>query len=131
MATMLKVRDETSTGETVHELSLEFLSEHITVRDLIRERVYQEVKDYNATQPEIIRSLVQPTATERVLNGFKLKQKRVIDWEKQFESALQGFEGNQVIVLVDDKQAESLDEEILLTTTTDIAFLKLVPLVGG
>jgi hypothetical protein len=131
MATTLKVRDETSTGETVHELSLEFLTENITVRDLIRERVYQEVKDYNTKQPEVIRSLVQPAETARVLNGFKLKKKRQIDWEKQFDLAVQGFEGNQVIVLVDNRQAEALEEEIVLTPKTDIAFLRLVPLVGG
>jgi hypothetical protein len=33
------VRDETASGQSLWELSLEFLSERITVRELLRERV--------------------------------------------------------------------------------------------
>ena len=131
MTTTLTVRDRSTAGETLHELALEFLTERITVRELIRERVYQEVEDYNAKQPEILRLLVQPADAERSLNGFKLAKKRRIDWRQQLDLALQGFERNQVIVLVDDRQAGSLDEEIVLTPRTDVVFLRLVPLVGG
>jgi hypothetical protein len=61
---------------------LDFLTERITVRELIRSRVYQEVKDYNTNQPEYFQGLVQPTDTEKTLNGYKLRQLRQIDWEK-------------------------------------------------
>jgi len=47
MSATLTVRDETPAGGVSREWSLEFLDETITVRDLIRERVYQEVQDYN------------------------------------------------------------------------------------
>ena len=33
--------------------------------------------------------------------------------------------------LVDDRQVDDLDQEIVLTPDTDVRFLKLVPLVGG
>ena len=46
MTTTLTVRDETTAGESHDAITLEFLTEHITVRELIRERVFQEVKDY-------------------------------------------------------------------------------------
>jgi len=68
MSATLIVRDETATGTPVHEFPLEFASERITVRDLIRERVYQEVIEYNfrnRRQGGIFRGLVQPTNTER------------------------------------------------------------------
>ena len=70
MAVTLMIRDETSSGDVYHERPLEFPTERITVRELIRERVYQEVQDFNLKSDEqVFRGLVQPTDAERVLNG--------------------------------------------------------------
>jgi hypothetical protein len=110
---------------------LDFLTERITVRELIRSRVYQEVKDYNTNQPEYFRGLVQPTSTEMTLNGYKFRQLRQIDWETQFEKAITAFEGNGFVILVDDEQVTELEEEIVVAPGTSVTFLKLVPLVGG
>ena len=70
MPVTLTIRDETTSGDVYGERPLEFPTERITVRDLIRERVYQEVQDFNRDQGErVFRGLVQPTDAERVLNG--------------------------------------------------------------
>jgi hypothetical protein len=45
--------------------------------------------------------------------------------------ALEAFERGQVLVLVDDRQFERLDEEIVLAPDTTVTFLRLVPLAGG
>ena len=131
MSTLLTVRDETTSGETTHSIELEFPTERITVRELIRSRVFQEVKDYNAAKPKLFRGLVQPTDAERELNGFKLRKARKIDWEEQYEKAIQAFDGNQVVIIVNDEQVENLEQEIVVATETVVSFLKLVPLVGG
>lgn len=131
MPTTLIVRDETTSGKTTNELSLEFLTERIDVRELIRGRVYQEVQDYNREQQQEFRGLVQPTDAEQVLNGFRLRKPRQIDWKEQFEKATEAFDAGRIIILVDNRQASSLEEEIVLCPTTDVAFLKLMPLVGG
>lgn len=131
MSTMLTVVDETTTGDRHDAITLEFLTDHITVRELIRERVYQEVKDYNVRQSGVFRGLVQPTDAERTLNGYKIKTRRQIDWQPQFDKAVAAFEANQVLILIDERQAESLDDRITLTPQTEVSFLKLVPLVGG
>jgi hypothetical protein len=47
-----------------------------------------------------------------VANGYRLKGKRKIDWEEQFAKALAAFERNGFFVLVGERQAESLDEEL-------------------
>lgn len=133
MSITLTVFDETTAGDRGDPIVLEFLTEHITIRELIRQRVYQEVRDYNlnlAKQP-VFRGLVQPTDAERTLNGYKLKAKRQIDWKQQFDKAIEAFEKNQILILVDDRQATSLDEQVTITPETDVSFLKLVPLVGG
>jgi hypothetical protein len=130
MATVT-IRDETTAGESVHESTLDFLTESITVRELIRSRVFQEVKDHNAAQPDQFRMLVQPSNAEKTLNGFRLRKPRMIDWQPQYEKAIEAFERNQILVLIDDRQAESLDETIVIGPSTTVTFLKLVPLIGG
>jgi hypothetical protein len=131
MPATLTVRDETASGELLGETVLELLTERITVRELIRSRVYQEVKDYNTRKPEYFRGLVQPSDAEKTLDGYKVRKGRRVDWKEQFEAAVEAFEGNRIVVLVDDRQAAGLDEEIVIGPRTQVSFLKLVPLVGG
>jgi hypothetical protein len=131
MAITLTVYDETLFGAKENALTLDFLTEIITVRELIRERVYEEVRQYNATTPEYFRGLVQPTDAEATLNGHRLRERRRVDWEKQYRLALEAFPRNGFFILLDDRQVESLDETVTLTPTTQVSFVKLVPLVGG
>ena len=135
MSATLMIRDETATGDPVHEFPLEFQDERITVRDLIRERVYQEVSDYNFRSRRegglLFRGLVQPTDAERSLNGFKVPKNRDIDWEAQFARAVDAFTRNGFFILVDERQAEALDETIVISPSTHVSFVKLTPLVGG
>ncbi len=132
MALTVCVRDETTRGDASNELTLELLSERITVRELIRSRVYQEVKDHNLkANQQVFCGLVQPTDAEQQLNGYRLKKPRQLDWKKQYDIAIESFERNAFLILVDDKQVEGLDTEMRLDPTTRISFLKLIPLVGG
>ena len=136
MAVTLTIRDESLSGQVFHEMPLEFPSESITVRELIRERVYQEVQDFNRRQNErVFHGLVQPTDAERVLNGnrteYHLKEHRPIEWQPQFEKAVDAFARRAFLVLVDNKQAESLDQEVVIGHGTQISFVKLTLLVGG
>jgi hypothetical protein len=131
MPSTLTILDQTTTGQTTGETVLEFLTESITLRELIRSRVYQEVQDYNRKQPEYFRGLVEPTDGERTLNGTRLRKGREVDWKQQFERACDAFDCNGFFVLVDDRQAESLDERITLRAGTRVNFVKLTPLVGG
>ena len=136
MATTLTVRDEAATGDVTDALVLEFLTETITVRELIRARVYQEVGDYNASQrakaAAPVRMLVQPSAEEEALNGPRMaKARREVDWQKQFEIACDAFSRGGFLVLVADGQKTDLDEQITLGPGAEVTFLRLTPLVGG
>jgi hypothetical protein len=133
MSTTLTIRDETtfSFGGDDVAFTLDVPAERFTVRELIRTRVYREVRDYNLHQPEYFRGLVQPTDAERTLNGFKVRRRRKIDQEKQFERAIESFYRNGFLVLIDDRQVEELEDEIEVGPETTVTFLKLVPLVGG
>lgn len=123
--------DETTAGDRGAGWGLEIAEERLTVRELIRRRVFQEVAEYNARTPRVFQGLVQPRDAERVLNGYALRTPRRIDPGAQTELALTAFAGNGFLVLVGDRQVTDPDEEVELTQGTEVTFLKLVPLVGG
>ena len=133
MLTKLLIRDETtaSLGKAEHTFTVRVSGESISVRELIRQRVFQEVEEYNNRKPAVFRMLVQPGNTERTLNGFKFDKPRLVDPEAQFQKAVEAFEGNGFIVLVDNRQVDQLETEIPLHPETAVTFLKLTPLVGG
>jgi hypothetical protein len=128
---IVTIRDETSLGETSGELTLEFLTERVTAREIIRSRVYQEVTEFNARQFSRFRGLVQPRDTTEAAGGYEMKQPRRIDWQEQFDTAVRAFERNGFLLIVDDKQVTDLDVELVLKHDTSVSFLRLVPLIGG
>ena len=131
MSATITIVDETVSGDRFNSFTLDSLTESVTVLELIRARIYQEVQDFNQKRPSIFAGLVQPEGAEKILNGFKLKRQSPIDWETQFEKACEGFDQNGFFILIGDRQAESLDQEFEIKVDTEVSFVKLVPLVGG
>lgn len=128
---LLTILDETASGSIISRLELEIAQETLTVRDLIARRVHDEVATYNERQTGVFHGLVQPTDSERTLNGYKVRPAKLIDAEKQVYRALEAFQQNGFFLLVNDRQVESLDEEVWLGDGATASFVKLTPLVGG
>lgn len=128
---VLKIQDTTGTGKIISEMNISLKSSKVTVKDIIEARVVAEVERYNTKLPEYFQGLVQPTFAEKTLNGFKMKERKKVDAEKQIYVALNAFMKNGYFILVDNFQAEKLEQEINVTSATQISFLKLTPLVGG
>jgi hypothetical protein len=129
----ITIIDESTMGER-RAWSLDVadvLEETLPLREVIRRRVYQEVTEYNARQAGVYQGLVQPTDTERTLNGYQLKAPRRLDWEAQYAKAVGAFARRAYIVLVNDRQESDLDALVELRAGAEITFLKLMPLVGG
>ena len=134
MTETITLYDETLAGERTPALRLSLLSSRITLRELLRRRIYEEVQEFNAAPPETqFRGLVTPTNLEHALNGDpkKPRPKQRVDWEAQYARALEAFARNGFFVLVGDRQVDDLDAEIESKLETDVTFFKLVPLVGG
>jgi len=125
------ILDEAASGEQFLTRQLEVTSERVTLRELILERIRKEVDEFNREQSDVFSGLIQPTDAERVLNGYRLKSRRQLNWEHQYAKALEAFEKNGFFVIVDGRQVEDLDEVIPLRESSEVHFLKLVPLVGG
>ncbi|MEU3956406.1 hypothetical protein AB0F45_29465 [Streptomyces achromogenes] len=124
-------RDETATGRPVTAWEVAGLPERMTVRELIRLRVREEVLRYNARPGERFNGLVRPDDTETELNGHRLREPRRIDWERQADIAELAFLANGFFVLAGDRQVDDLDETVDLTTDPNLVFIKLTPLAGG
>jgi hypothetical protein len=130
MAT-LTIHDRTATGTPTGSIDLPNVPDRITLRDLIRLRVREEVARYNlAPGPEFI-GLVQPDGTVVGRHGYVMPEPRRIEWERQAEIAIESFLRNGFFVMVNGKQETELDREIALGTGLDVGFIKLTPLVGG
>ncbi|WP_299221894.1 hypothetical protein [uncultured Aquimarina sp.] len=128
---ILTIKDTTIGGDLLNEIEIAVQNERTTVKDIIIGRVAAEVKNYNDKLPEYFTGLVQPSEAEKTLNGFKLKTRKKIDAEQQAYIALEAFQQNGFFVLIDDQQAEDLDQEVLVAADTSVSFVKLTPLVGG
>jgi hypothetical protein len=127
------IKDQSGAGKVAACMTLDGIDSRITVRDLIRTRVREEVARYNAqaASTDIFRGLVMPDGAEPTPAGFRLKERRHVDWEQQADKALQAFERNGFFVLVADRQVTDPGESLNLEPDTDIRFIRLVQLVGG
>lgn len=124
-------RDETATGKPLDAFQVAGLPESLTVRELIRLRVREEVARHNAAPSRHFNGLVQPDDAEAELNGYRTSPPRRIDWERQADIAERAFRKNGFFMLAGERQVEHLDEVIDLTADPELVFIKLVQLVGG
>ena len=124
----LTLTDESMAGDILNKIALQFESEYVTVKEVIEARLEVEIKRFEQQRGSYTNGLVLPTNLEQRLNK---QQKPKVDPEKQLYVALHAFENNGFILLVDDEQAENVQQKVLVDETTRVSFIKLVPLVGG
>jgi hypothetical protein len=127
------VIDETTAGRAPAGWAMHLVEEQMTLRELIRRRVHQEVSECNALagSDRTFAGLVQPGGSQATRAGYRLMAGRRVDAQVQFQRAVEAFERNGFVVLVGGRQVEDLDAEIMLSTGTEVTFLRLVSLVGG
>ena len=58
---------------------LDILPDRMTVRELIRTQVEQEVAAFNEQQTEYFQGLIQPTAAELTLNGYRMPRQLCVN----------------------------------------------------
>jgi hypothetical protein len=125
------IRDESLSGRETGSIGLE-IPESITLRELIRLRVREEVARFNARPTDRFSGLVRPAGSTEEPGGYRMPDPAgPIDWERQADAALTAFLRNGFVVLVGDRQVEDLDEPLRLDVASDVTFVRLVPLVGG
>ena len=131
MPVTIQIWDETVPGRRSPAKSVTVAQTRTTPRELIRSRVREEVELHNQSLPDVFCGLVQPEESERILNGFRMRAKRPLDWKAQFDRACSSFERNGFLLVVNGEQATDLDQPIELRADSEVQFIKLVPLIGG
>jgi hypothetical protein len=125
------IEDRTATGRPTGSITLPDLPDRITLRDLIRLRVREEVARYNLRPSLTFKGLVQPDGATQTSDGFAMPKRRPINWERQADIAIDRFMRNGFFVLVDGKQVIDLDAQLELASRMDVGFIRLTPLIGG
>jgi hypothetical protein len=125
------IKDQSGAGKVAASITLEGIDSRITLRDLIRTRVREEVARYNAALADVFQGLVKPHGAQPTPEGFRMPKRRRVDWEQQADRALDAFGRNGFFILADGRQITDLGEVLELSAESDIRFLRLVQLVGG
>jgi len=115
------IHDRTSTGDPTGTITLPGLPDGITLRQLIRLRVREEVARANVGAWRILLGLItsnDPTRTP-------------IDWQVQADAAIDLFLANGYIVLVNGVQVTDLETRIDLKRDPDVRFIRLTLLEGA
>ena len=119
--------EQSLTGSTLASFPLDLGTSRTTLRELLRRRVYEEVAEIRAAGR---RPLVAPAEVEAALNGPR-PAGRQLDWQAAADLAIKAFHRQAYIVTVGDRQITELDEEFDFGLDTQVAFVRLTPMVGG
>lgn len=138
-------------GLAVNDLALqpailELIEERITVGELIRRTVEEQVRELVGRRKldalQARQALARQYLTEDEV-GAQARQGAVrypsshppsiprISPQAEVQKALAAFERGSYMVMIDGKRKERLDEEITFAPGTRVTFLRVMPLAGG
>ena len=127
----IKIKDETTGGKIINEVAVTFPVQVVSVREIIEAKVNAEIENYYHQLSGVYNGFVQPEAAEQQLNGFTEMPQKKINTTVQVNAAVSAFQQGSIFMLIDNIQAESLDQMIVINDKTEVSFLKLTALVGG
>ena len=146
MSALLKVHDEffgTKAQDDSPPSELRLISERVSPREIIRERVLAEVAQVNAMRAKnavrhtrtrsFLIDVEEGGAEERLNTSFPVARRKgkIVDAEEEMEKALKAFRSNRFVMLFDDRQVDDLDDELTVMPGSEVTFLYLTPLKGG
>lgn len=109
----------------------------LTLRELIARIVDEEVEAFRERRRD--RRLVRVVSREEIELGLEAGRVSAggtlgggrVDEEEAVAVAHQAFEDGVYLVLIDGRQHETLEDQVLLSEDSTVTFLRLVALVGG
>ena len=131
--------------EKLSPVSIELVDERLTARELIIRAVEEQIRDLtlirkldNERAFEILarQYLSEEDVTDQAADGAiryapKFQGPPDVSTHREVNRALSAFEAGRIIVMVDGRQVERLDEVLTLGLTSKVTFIRLVALVGG
>ncbi|HKM63248.1 MAG TPA: hypothetical protein VJY39_12245 [Acidisphaera sp.] len=115
-------------------IGLRVVSRQVSAADLIRQWVTLTLADWPAA-PSVDTAARLAHPDELALHpGRRLRRRppaAAPSLDTAHRQALAAFARGRIALLVDDRQIEGAETLIGITDTTEVTFLRLVPLVGG
>jgi hypothetical protein len=109
----------------------------LTLRDLITRVVRGEVQAFKQRQQErklvhalTARDIEQGVARGKVDSGGR-DEKQEVDEETSIATALEAFEDGLYLVVVDEQEVKSLDQQVFVKDDSRVTFVRLTMLAGG
>jgi hypothetical protein len=127
----IKIKEETTSGKLLNEIAVTLPAQVVSVREIIEAKVNAEIENYYQQLSGMYNGFVQPVDIEKQLNGFSEEPNKKINTTVQVNAAINAFQQGSVFMLIDNIQAESLDQMLVINDKTEVSFLKLTALVGG
>ena len=122
-------------GEALPDVLLALASERTTARELIRRAVEEQVRQLRVDSGRCRRALDRQYLSAEEIRAQAatgtVRMPTEPDLATEVARAQRAFEHHVFVVLVGGRQVERLDEEVVLKLGEPVAFLRLVPLVGG
>jgi hypothetical protein len=146
MSALLRIRDEffgKPAADDPPPTELRLVSERVSPREIIRQRVFAEVAEANerrinhSRNNQRTRSLLidlDDASAEALLNPAVKSRRRpsaLLDAEAELAKALTAFAKNRFIMLFDECQVDGLEDDLTVMPGSEVTFVHLVPLKGG
>ena len=128
---MLIIHDEDVRGNRIHTLRVANNDESLSVGDILKRRIENEITRFNLQRPVCFFSLVQPKNSEITPRGFRLREHRAIDWETQFQAAIEAFDKKGFIVNINGKDVQGLDDIIDTSDVVEVVMIRCMEIVAG
>lgn len=125
---------------------LNLLEEHLTVAELIRRSVEEQVREL-VIKRQMDAQQVRHALDRHYLTAVEIAEQAEhgavrypsnratevpqINPKVEVQKALRAFEAGSYIILVNGQQVEHLDQELSVSSNTKVTFLRLMPVVGG
>lgn len=120
----LTIHDETPGGSIIHQVKIRLSRTQITVKELIKERVYQEVAAFNVNSPAHYFGILAPETAQREWFGYRIRKRTKIDPFVQYHRTLTAFENNQLGIFVNDKKLDDPNVSIMLDESIKVSFMQ-------
>lgn len=107
------------------------LPAHVTVRELLRRRIQQEVAAYNADPGKVFEGLVQPTDSVRHSDGLHMRQPRRLDADGLVDAALDAVETGLLRLEVGGETVADLDREVAVDEHDEVVAVLERPVIAA
>ena len=119
------IKDMTNAGTVRGTITLDGVDSSITLRELIRTRVREQVARHNATVAGSFRGRFMSDRAQPAPGGFRRPASRDADWEQQADRTLDAWARGGFGVRVGNRRIGLLDEVLELTAESDVRFVWL------